>query len=147
MAIATTRCGSSGRSSSAAASRTLPVPSSTARTSSADRRRSASSRGPAAQQVQRDHRRGVGERGRPLVGHRPGTTAHIEPSSSPPIRIGTISRGSVPSFCAGTKIVVRPRDSSRNTPRDRNRASTSSGTRRPMIVDTRAGSVRSWRAE
>jgi len=27
----------------------------------------------------------------------PSTTAHIEPSSSPPIRIGTISRGSVPS--------------------------------------------------
>ncbi len=145
--IATTRCGTSARSSSAAATRTLPSPSSSARTRSAECRRSASTLARRRNRCSATTEPASANAAARASGTRSGTTAHIEPSSSPPIRIGTISLGSVPSRCAATKIVVPPRDSSRNTPRDRNRASTSSGTRRPMIVDTRAGSVRSCRAE
>ncbi len=53
----------------------------------------------------------------------------------------------MPSGSAGTKNGSLDLASRRNTPRERRLARTASGTRRPTIVDTRAGSVTSWREE
>lgn len=75
------------------------------------------------------------------------TTAQIEPSHSPPARTGMISRGSVPSGPAGARTGSLERASLRKTPLARKWAMTSGGTLRPTIVDTRAESVTSWRAE
>ncbi|MBE1531777.1 hypothetical protein [Actinomadura algeriensis] len=70
-------------------------------------------------------------------------TAQIEPSHSPPARTGTTRRGSIPSGPAGTKIGSLERAIFRKTPQARRCAVTCGGTRRPTIVETRAGSVAS----
>ncbi len=75
------------------------------------------------------------------------TTAQMEPSHSPPARTGTISRGRVPSGPAGVHTGSAERASLRNTPLARKWVRVSGGTRRPTMVETRAGSVVSCRAE